>query len=359
MKKYKRTLLVLSQLPPPHHGMSLLNEALERELKESFEKNSRELLRIVVINTSFNKSTRIKTLLFLLTIPFRIFLLNPSVVYITPSFRWPIILRDVFFVMLTKATRSRIYLHIHDGIIYRYNSNRLMRNLISILFKHNSIITSNKNTRDLVMSNWPKVANTYVINNGIQPFTSFTAKPKDLGESKNKFVLYLSRIEEEKGIFEILKNLTSLNNHGYKLYCAGTIDKSIWEAIYKKYHSEIDKGDVIFLNRVEDNEKYWLIDNCQFLVYPTNLDDFPLVLIEALQRGCSIICRSIGGISCLNSKNIILYDKLEDLRPAINVYINDKAFSLKDNLASQTARTTYSLDQYTRAIKNILYKEFD
>jgi glycosyltransferase involved in cell wall biosynthesis len=354
MKKFDPTILVLTQLPPPHHGMSSLNKALVDNLRQELDSR----IRVVVVDISLNKLPWKKKFASLLTLPFKAFFVRPDVVYITPSFRWPIMLRDILLVLSCRIVKAKIYIQIHDGIVYRLSGSRIMRLLLTPFFSGNQVLVSNKNTERLIIGAWPNLAGSKVVHNGVRFFSDNTLGFKFHNVFKSRFVLYLSRLEKKKGIFALLNNLDQILLEGHKLVCAGAVEQKVWAEIQSRYKSFIDKGDVLFLGQVTENEKYWLLDNCQFLVYPTALDDLPLVLIEALQRGCPIISSNVGGIGCLEPGKIVLYNGEEGLREAIKKVLLDPNFSDKDLEAAAVVREKYSLENYTNSVIECLRYAF-
>ena len=113
-----------------------------------------------------------------------------------------------------------------------------------------------------------------------------------LSEAKGDYLLYAGRLSAEKGIKVLLKALKF--DSSLKLKIAGSGPE---EASLKKLATalEIDKQ-VEFLGQLDKSQLDLLIADAQALIIPSVwLENMPLILLEALSAGKTVIASRLGG----------------------------------------------------------------
>jgi glycosyltransferase involved in cell wall biosynthesis len=109
-------------------------------------------------------------------------------------------------------------------------------------------------------------------------------------------ILFLSRVEEAKGIFLALDTFAMLKEdyEGVGLTIVGDGSRSN-DAKY--YCKERLIKDVIFCGHLEGEEKYQMFCDASCYLLPTYGEGMPNALLEAMAFGLPIITRSVGGIT--------------------------------------------------------------
>lgn len=126
-----------------------------------------------------------------------------------------------------------------------------------------------------------------------EPATSQAARdsPDDV-----PLLLYLGRIEHEKGIFVLLEALAEARHCGanWRLICGGSGDIEIAQQHALKLGLAADS--VRFLGWIDGDAKRNWLRRCDMLVLPSFAENMPVVLLEAFAYGKPVAASSVGGV---------------------------------------------------------------
>ncbi len=126
---------------------------------------------------------------------------------------------------------------------------------------------------------------------------------KMLPMPREKFFLYLGRIEKSKGVFDLLHAFAMLKQDiwDYRLLYIGDGSAS------SKLRSEVERlkvrGKVHLLGRVPLEEVINYLQRAKALVIPTHSDSIPLVFGEALQTATPMVVTNVGDLGTLVRDN--------------------------------------------------------
>lgn len=125
----------------------------------------------------------------------------------------------------------------------------------------------------------------------------FDVNVKPLKMTKEKYFLFVGRIQPTKGVYEAIEAFNYFNHDiiGYKLLIAGT-----WETdeLYKKkceeyiFHNNLT-GKVIFLG--QRNDVYKLMSKAQGLLVLSYFEGFGFITAEAMYNNCVVIGNNTAG----------------------------------------------------------------
>ncbi len=123
-----------------------------------------------------------------------------------------------------------------------------------------------------------------VINNGFNPGTFNLNK-------KNKKILVVTRMFERKGVQYFIESLKGLNLKEWEVNVVG-------EGPFKKKVLELKEKfglEVNILGYVSNQKLKQLYEESSIFVFPSIREDFPVVLLEAMNAGCAIITTNSTG----------------------------------------------------------------
>ena len=142
---------------------------------------------------------------------------------------------------------------------------------------------------------------------------------KNLGLSEKDFViLYVGRIMEIKGVFELMQAVTSLKDPHIKLLIMGSANSgkkafSPYEKKVKKF-SKQNKERIIFTGYVDNAEVYKYTAMADVQCVPTLVEEAAgLVVIEAMAGGLPLIVTNSGGIMEYTNKDTALFVERENV----------------------------------------------
>jgi glycogen synthase len=140
---------------------------------------------------------------------------------------------------------------------------------------------------------------------------------------KNKFVIsYLGRIQKYKGLDSIILVLKKARSFKKNLLFVGigrdADDKERLLSLAKKEGCE---KNILFTGEVSEEEKFWLLDNSEIFLFPSQWEAFGIAMLEAMARKNAIIStKTEGGKYLIESgKNGFLfnYGNTEELKEAL------------------------------------------
>lgn len=132
------------------------------------------------------------------------------------------------------------------------------------------------------------------------------------GNSDMKTILFLSRVEKEKGIYETIDSFNKLINKypDAKLKIAGTGTEL---KPVKDYVNRQKIRGVNFLGWVADGDKIKVFDEADIFVLASYSEGMPISILEAMFMGLPVVTTNVGGVK----------DFFEDGRMGFKVKIGD------------------------------------
>ena len=306
-----KKILFIIQLPPPVHGMSLMNQftyendLLDKEFnKEVFD------LSLSTKNDELGKLTFSKIIKYSILF-FRLFTTllfsKYHTVYFTPTPYGKVFYRDIFILFLIKITGHNMTLHWHGIGLDKYKTRKIFNTILKWLLKNAQMICLGQNvTSDL--KGFSDENNITVIPNGVE----FQER---LEVEKKYDFLFFSNIKKAKGIYTFLDALSILKNKGvlFKAAIAGSETKELSiknvRALIEKYDLS---GEIVYLGKQYGNDKQQLFSKSRIFVFPTQFEAFGLVAIEAMAYGLPIIASKEGSLTeIIEEENGFVIDKTE------------------------------------------------
>jgi len=227
---------------------------------------------------------------------YKILSYNPRVVYLqiaqTGYFHQSI------FLIIAKLFGKEIIAHFHCKPDLKQSTTKfqLMKIIYSQQYIDKLIVLTTSSKKSLIENGWEK--NIYVIHN----FIDTKVLPKKIKTIKDKkYFLYIGRMHEQKGIFEILEIAKRLNNE--KFIFIGSFSDKMHE---NKFKNKLKKlHNCKWLGAIYGKEKFDYINNSKFFIFPTlwRGEVFPLTLIETTILGTIPLVSPIGSIKEIITDN--------------------------------------------------------
>jgi len=195
----------------------------------------------------------------------------------------------------------------------------LLVNKWKLIIKEAKYVTTPSNFLRYEIGKYTNEGNFTVIANGIDP-----NKFKPL--KKDKKILIVSRLFENKGVQDILDALKDLDLKGYTVDIVGD---GPYRNILEKKASENNLDDVVtFQGWVDNNsqEMKKLYGRAKIFISASYFENISIVLLEAAAAGCTIIASDVGGNPEIikNKSNLFERANMDELREKINKSIKGK-----------------------------------
>ncbi|MDN3596246.1 glycosyltransferase family 4 protein [Zunongwangia endophytica] len=163
-------------------------------------------------------------------------------------------------------------------------------------------------------------------------FLSFPLKKRVINQDDEIKLLFIARLQKEKGVYEAIETLKLLNKeqkNKYKLIIAGSGNEEEKIAALANNDDSID-----FLGYIRDEDKHKALLNSDILFFPTYYPEgLPLTILEGIMYGLPVISRPVGGISdiIIHERNGFIIES-KDAKDFANVI---KRLSSDNNLYSK------------------------
>lgn len=328
---FRPKILFLVQLPPPVHGVSLMNTYIIESdiINQNFDINVIDLKFVKSMDQlqKFSISKVVTALKYSFEIVNKMLIFKPQLIYFTFTPTGFGFYRDAFYVFILKIFKTKILLHLHGKGIRKNNNTYINRIIYKYVFHNIYVIClSEILSKDIsdVYSGKP-----FIIQNGVpkHPFR----RSKAATESSNvPQILYLSNYTINKGIFELINALEILKNKGYNFrarFVGAPFDVTV-ETLEQYINEKKLNGIAQVIGPLTGNDKYLEFQRADLFVFPTYNDAFPLVIIEAMQFGLPVISTFEGGIPDIVIDNVTGFlvetQNVQMLADKIAILLKDK-----------------------------------
>jgi len=222
----------------------------------------------------------------------RLLLQHRRVVVHVHSVAQPSFWSDCAFMALAHAARCPVILQLHGGGFERFRdgASTPARALIQFSLERAAhVVVPSESLRHWVRSVTREAA--------VSCIPSAVANPAPGAEAnRGNLILFLGRLEQRRGIFELLEATASLRSAlpDLRLVCAGEGD----HAAVARYAARLGIRDAVkLLGRVGPSGKRALLENAAVFALPCHGAGLPIGLLEAMAAGLPVVTSPTGGIA--------------------------------------------------------------
>lgn len=265
------------------------------------------------------------------------------------------ILRDTIFVLMSACFRKKIIVHFHGG---KYNMNEKTPFYLKIFIKltillSNQIITLSSSEKKFLVAFY-KVDSTQIINlyNAVKLENSLEPKSFNIIPT----ILYLGRIDKNKGLREIILSLKLLNDKlDFKFIIAGDgPEKNNFINECKKQFP--DKYE--YLGVISGGLKQRVLNKSNIFLMPSYYEGLPYALLEAMSYGLIPIVTPVGAIpeiieDRINGLIVPIHDYKIIAQRIIEVINNPRRMQEISENAYNSIKINFSLNDYITNLNKI------
>ena len=265
------------------------------------------------------------------------------------------IIREGGLIIIGKLMRKKIIVHLRGG---KYNKKEIEKYLLKIIFNKLLMLSD----KIICLSDIEKI---YLTQNYNIDTLKIAALPNAVKISNYIFkkdysgtlkILFLGRIEKDKGLNEIitmLKNLSNRIDFQFMLCGTGAYEKFVTE---KLNEAIADK----FMNCgiVSGSKKDEVLGKAHIFLLPSYYEGLPNALLEAMAYGVVPICTPVGSVpSVINDKEngflVPMYsaDTIQEI--IIDLNENRKKLEAISEIGYRDIKRKYSLSNYILSLNEI------
>lgn len=219
---------------------------------------------------------------------------RPDIIHLNPSLCYDSVIRDGIYLLISKFFRKQVIVFWHGwkDEFENHIEKKYLRHFREVFNKADGFIVLSSKVKDKLI-NWGFT----------QPILFTTTKVDDYlvkgfeieKKERNSGILFLGRLEENKGIFETLRafQISSRSHPHLTLTFAGQgpDEKKLMGMIQDE---EIQN--VSMIGVVKDGKKIQTFQKADIFILPSYTEGIPTTVLEAMAFGIPVITRPVGGI---------------------------------------------------------------
>lgn len=354
-------ILIVSQLPPPIHGSTLMTKVLLRAINSlglTWTLVDRRFSRKVEEVGHFSARKVVSAIFLVLRLIFRLLKTKPKIVIYFSTTRGFSFVMDLILSEVLRVFRKEVILYIHTlGYKNLAEKNSFYKSAVTrILRSANQIVILDQELE------WD-----------IFPFTSskIYAIPNTLPDEpprstqkisqENITFLFLSNLISGKGYedFICLAEKASQSSCKFDFVMAGAASEEVIEEISQRRSNLNDPEKLKYIGPVFGNSKWKILSSSTVLIFPSHDEAMPLVPIEALAAGTPVLCYRVGAVAKTieqgGAGKVIENFDIEEMFNNLIELASDEALLKQMSInAQQIYSTNYSFSEYKRSWERVI-----
>lgn len=309
LKSNRPRALYIATFPPPVHGSSVVSMQIKNSkvindvfdgdyvnlgISHKMEEVGKGGLRLSAMKLFRFVSAFFRTFCLLLTHRY-------NLCYCAITVNGIGFLKDAPFVLLCHLFGCKIVIHQHNKGMAHFVEKPLYKWLYKHVYRGVKVILLSDYLYEDISAIVDR-QNVMVCANGIKPSGDKNIKDRgDWSDAKLPHILFLSNLIESKGCLVLLDACSILRSRGHRFVCdfIGGDSKEISKERFQKEITERGLTEnVIYHGRKygSDKDEFWA--RASIFAFPTYYynECFPLVLLEAMEKGLACISTIEGGI---------------------------------------------------------------
>lgn len=224
--------------------------------------------------------------------------------------------RDILFCIISKFYRKKVVLQLHYGVNdFDYKWVPFSKFFLAICHK----------VFDRVLTLDPGYVTKLSSSKLALSFNGMNANSHDYIREKEKVILFVGWIIEQKGIFELVQCWNRLpNKNDWMLKIIGPS----LQLENRKLIEMIDIANTEYLGELPREQVLKYSSKCSVFALPSHTEGFPYAVLEAMQSGAALLVSKVGGMSQLFEFEkkpgwLVEPKNKEQLTEILNVIVNN------------------------------------
>jgi len=325
----RRGLLLIVQLPPPVHGVTMMNEAVVRSttVHSTFDVDVMPLRFAASVADvgRFNVKKVFLTGAVALRLMAKCIKRRPRAAYFTLVPVGMAYYRDIVFVAVLKLLRIPVIFHLHGRGVKDAARKRWKRWLNEWTFKGATVVHLSERLYEDIEQFVPRDKCHFLPNGIVDWRDALSTRPRDVPRPVPR-LLFLSNMRAAKGALVVVEALRELRARGIPFEGLFVGDASDRECLqrFEALVTEAGMGDAVrYVGPKYGEEKMRIMAESDIFVFPSFQECLPLVILEAMSSSLPVVATGQGGIP----------DLVEDGVTGFLVPVGDSA-AVADRLAT-------------------------
>ena len=133
-----------------------------------------------------------------------------------------------------------------------------------------------------------------------QDIESYYREREKILRVKEDYAVFYARLGVSKGILEIPFIAKKLEEAGYKLILIGRFDGTNIKTLFERTCRRLHVNNIEYMGYLPPGRDLWeIVAKSKVLIYPSHHDAFPLVVLESLFLGTSVVAYNIPAITSI------------------------------------------------------------
>lgn len=230
--------------------------------------------------------------------------LKPNLVHLNPSLNLKSLVRDGLFLMLAKLSRRRVLVFFRGwDTSFEKWIDRLLKPFFQISFKRADVFIVLAREFETRLRHWgvraPILLGTTTVNENLLRDFSIDQRLVDLAGDQRLKLLFLARLEQDKGVLELIEALNILLDKGQDLTLTIAGNGPIVQMVQKQVDAMGEnRHRVSLLGYIRGEDKSETFRTHHLFCFPTQYGEgMPNSLLEAMAFGLPIVTCPVGGIA--------------------------------------------------------------
>lgn len=359
-------ILIIGPVPPPVTGVSISNQVFMDNFSSYFPMSAVENINTNALNLNRNigKFSWKKFIFYVNKYREVNKIFRNEKIYLTIGLTFLGVLKYTPFILLAKALKKEIIIHIHSDYLWQeYSSlNVFFRSLFKAILSlsDKGIVLSPLLKRNLQPFLSDK--NIFVIPNCVEDYLfQFDLAQKIESKFDKLRIVFLSNLLQEKGIFDLLEALRFLkeSNIDFEANLAGSLESGLETKILDTI--EMLGPETRYLGVVVGEDKKRLLVNSNVFVLPTyySMEGQPISILEAMATGNLVLTTRHAGIPDIFQDGVNGYF----VEKRSHTSIINKLIYIQNSLAEQksiaqnnylSAQNNYKMANFIAGIHQVL-----
>jgi glycosyltransferase involved in cell wall biosynthesis len=265
---------------------------------------------------------------------------------------------NLALLTIARILSKKIVVHLRGGSLsLNRNINKLQKETISLCINLADKVLVLGKKEFIFLSRFYKINNSNKISilpNAVEIPKNILPKPR----SKDLKIIFIGRIDKQKGLYDILNALETIKNKvQFQYLLAGEgPDKDL----YISHCKNILNDKFRYLGVLKSSDKIEFYRNADIFILPSFFEGMPNALLEAMSYGITSIVTPVGSIPevIINNKNGFIVPLHNDrvISDIIIKLYNNKTLLIELGTAAQkTIYESYSILNYIKKLNNIYF----